>query len=236
MRERRRTVAPFLLTCVLFVAACGHSSPGERLGGESSDTARLELSGSAVGSFGFGSDGDTVVSDLSRRFGPPDVSVGPKRYHRQDGRHEWFADKQDPLSEAWSYPVLSVSCWQALCLLFGGTADGELALRGWELASFNRWAGSGEVDQGSPEVSLAETGIRLGDSWKALHEAYPATTVSGGEGNSLTVQNAAWDGIFDGVGAWRLSGQWDFEHPTSAPPGATVTRLSAGEGPEPGCC
>jgi hypothetical protein len=100
----------------------------------------------------------------------------------------------------------------------------------------NRWADYTGADPTSPEVTLADTGLRLGDSWEALHAAYPSTTVGGAEGNSLAVENTPWDGIFDGVATWRLSGPWDFEQPTKAPPDAAITRISAGEGPEPGCC
>ncbi|MGZ8738222.1 MAG: hypothetical protein ACXWW7_13735, partial [Nocardioides sp.] len=99
-----------------------------------------------------------------------------------------------------------------------------------------RWSEYAGVDATSPEVTLAGTGIRLGDSWKALHAAYPSTGVAGAEGNSLAVADTPWEGIFDGAAAWRLSGEWDFEHPTTAPSDATVSRISAGEGPEPGCC
>ena len=87
-----------------------------------------------------------------------------------------------------------------------------------------------------PDVRLADTGIGLGDSWKRLHAAYPRTVVTGAEGASLAVQKTPWPGIFDGVAGWRLSGIWDFERPTHVPGGAVVTRLSGGQGPEPGCC
>lgn len=234
MPEVRRAAVPAVLVSLVFAAACGTSS-GEPPTAGTAGTDGFELAGSAAGPFDFGSGVDQVVTGLTERFGEPDVTVGPERYHRHTDRDEWFAD-EDPLSLAWDYPVLSVSCWQTLCLVFGGEAEGKLALRGWELTSFNRWAGYAEADPTAPDVRLAETGIRLGDSWEALHAAYPSTTVGGAEGGTLAVANTPWDGIFDGVAAWRLSGHWDFEHPTTAPPDAIVTRISAGEGPEPGCC
>ncbi len=236
MRARRLTAVPAVLASLLFVAACGDSTPDERPAAGPSASDRFELSGSAAGPFDFGSGADKVVAGVSERFGDPDVTVGPERYHRHAGRDAWFEDEGDPLSPAWDYPVLSVSCWQALCLVFGGQAEAELALRGWELTSHNRWSENAEADPTSPEVTLAGTGIRLGDSWKELHAAYPSTTVGGAEGNSLAVKNTPWNGIFDGAATWRLSGPWDYEHPTTVPPGAALTRISAGEGPEPGCC
>ena len=86
------------------------------------------------------------------------------------------------------------------------------------------------------DVRLAGTGIRLGDSWERLHAAYPDVVVSGAEGSTVAVRNTPWAVVFDGVAGWRLSGPWDYTHPARAPAGAVVTRLSAGEGPEPGCC
>lgn len=50
------------------------------------------------------------------------------------------------------------------------------------------------------------------------------------------VTDTPWPGIVDGVGAWRLSGTWDYAHPDRVPDDAVTTRRSAGEGPEPGCC
>lgn len=128
-------------------------------------------------------------------------------------------------------------CWGTLCLVFGGDTADSLQLRGWELAQTRRWSGYQELtDLRWPDVRLAQTGIGLGDSWKSLHAAYPNTVGAGGEGASLTVRSTPWDGVSDGVGAWRLSGQWDASRPQRVPPGATVTRPSGGEGPEPGCC
>ncbi|MFC4785122.1 hypothetical protein ACT8ZV_11630 [Nocardioides sp. MAHUQ-72] len=258
MRKHGHIAVTAVLASLLLVAGCGDSSSGRPAGDagttasntasnaavttsgsptpDPSGTRRLELSGSAAGSFDFGSDVDDVVAGVSERFGSPDVIVGPQRYHRQAGQDTWFEDAGDPLSPAWDHPVLSVSCWQALCLVFGGDTEEDLALRGWELATVNRWGDGTRTDPATPDATLAGTGIRLGDPWRKLHAAYPSTTVGGGEGNTLAVHDTPWDGIFDGVATWRLSGQWDYEHPDAAPPGATLTRISAGQGPEPGCC
>ncbi len=197
----------------------------------------LDVSGSGVGEQPFGTAADEVVAAVTARFGEPDLSVGPQRYAHVAGSDAWFEDGQDPLSPSWKYQVTSVACWDTLCLIFGGDSAGTVQLRGWELAQYRRWAEPATPeDPQAPDVRLAGTGIRLGDTWKRLHAAYPDTTVQGGEGASVTVRPTPWAGVSDGVGAWRLSGQWDYNHPNKAPAGAVVTRLSGGEGPEPGCC
>lgn len=198
----------------------------------------LRVSGSGVGTEAFGADADDVVATVTDRLGSPDVTVGPTQYFRIPGSEGWYEDADDPISRGWAYPVLSVSCWHQLCLVFGGDDALALKLRGWELADFQRWAASGVIPRGGEraDVRLAGSGLRLGDTWEKLHAAYPGTVVGGGEGASLVVDETPWEGIFDGVAAWRLSGQWDYTRPTRAPDGAVVTRLSAGEGPEPGCC
>lgn len=197
----------------------------------------LDVSGSGVGTQPFGTDADEVLAAVGARFGEPDLTLGPQRYVRMRGSDAWFEDADDPLSPSWQYPITSVTCWDTLCLIFGGDAVDTLQLRGWELAQHRRWSGFEErKDLHSPDVRLVVTGIQLGDSWKRLHAAYPGTVVGGAEGASVAVHNTPWTGVFDGVAGWRLSGQWDYSHPTEAPAGAVVTRLSGGEGPQPGCC
>ena len=197
----------------------------------------LDVSGSGVGAQPFGADADEVLAAVTSRFGEPDRTVGPQRYSRITGQDGWFEDADDPLSPSWKYPVVSVTCWHTLCLVFGGEGPDTLKLRGWELAQFRRWSGFEQLhDLREPDVRLAGSGIRLGDSWKRLHAAYPRTAVGGAEGASLAVKNTPWAAVSDGAAGWRLSGQWDYTHPTRAPKGAVVTRLSGGEGPEPGCC
>ena len=197
----------------------------------------LDVSGSGVGTQPFGTDADEVLAAVGARFGEPDLTLGPQRYVRIPGSDAWFEDADDPLSPSWQYPITSVTCWETLCLVFGGDAVDTLQLRGWELAQHRRWSGFEErKDLHSPDVRLVGTGIRLGDSWKRLHAAYPGTVVGGAEGASVAVHNTPVHGVFDGVAGWRLSGQWDYAHPTEAPAGAVVTRLSGGEGPQPGCC
>ncbi|HEX6248319.1 MAG TPA: hypothetical protein VFZ64_10650 [Nocardioidaceae bacterium] len=197
----------------------------------------LEVSGSGVGDQTFGTDAEDVLAAVTARFGEPDLSVGPQQYFRVPGQDAWFADAEDPLSPSWQYPVTSVSCWRTLCLIFGGDEADTLELRGWELAEQRRWSDFEEIeDPELPDVRLAGSGVGLGDSWERLHTAYPRTVAAGAEGASLVVRNTPWDGISDGAGPWRLSGQWDYTRPTEAPDDAVVTRLSGGDGPEPGCC
>ncbi len=197
----------------------------------------LDVSGSGVGTQPFGTDADEVLAAVAARFGEPDLTVGPQRYFRISGSDAWYEAADDPLSPSWQYPITAVTCWDRLCLIFGGDAADTLQLRGWELAQHRRWSGSEEPrDLHSPDVLLARTGIGLGDSWKRLHAAYPGTVIGGAEGASVAVHNTPWTGVFDGVAGWRLSGSWDYTHPTQAPAGAVVTRLSGGEGPQPGCC
>jgi hypothetical protein len=225
-----------LIALVASVAVVGGSAgctslatdePREPSSGLTADVS-LQVSGSGVGSQPFGTDADEVVAEVAARLGEPDDASGPQEFFRIPGQDGWFEVADDPISPSWPYPVVSRSCWDALCVIFGGDDADALRLRGWELA-----AGPGRE---ALDVHLAGTGIRLGDSWKRLRAAYPETAVGGAEGASLAVLSTPWTGIFDGAAAWRLSGQWDHTRPHHVPAGAVVTRLSGGEGPEPGCC
>jgi hypothetical protein len=140
----------------------------------------LEVSGKGVGPHTFGTDAEEVLAAVSARFGEPDLSLGPQHYDRVPGSDAWFEDGGDPLSPSWRYPVTSVACWGVLCLILGGADADSLKLRGWELAQRRRWSGFDEMpDLRVPDVRLAGTGVRLGDSWKRLHAAYPRTVVGG---------------------------------------------------------
>lgn len=196
----------------------------------------LVVSGAGVAGERFGAGAGEVEATVTERLGEPDVVVGPQQYFRIPGNDGWFEVADDTLSPRWAYPVASVTCWGRLCLLFGGDDADSLSLRGWELSDHPRWGAGRRGGASSAEVRLADTGIGLGDSWDTLHAAYPDAVAGGGEGASLVVQETPWPGVFDGVGEWRLSGVWDYQHPNRVPDGAVVTRLSAGEGPEPGCC
>ena len=197
----------------------------------------LDVSGDGVGGVAFGTGADETRAALTEALGDPDLTLGPSRYSRIPGADGWYERAGDEISPSWRYRVASVSCWGRFCAIFGGGREGSLRLRGWELADHNRWDDSGTSGAGAePDVRLVDTGITLGDSWETLQAAYPGTVAEGAEGASLGVGNTPWPAIFDGAAGWRLSGAWDYEHPTKVPAGAVVTRLSGGEGPEPGCC
>ena len=197
-------------------------------------TRPLAVSGVGVGRQRFGAGADAVVAAVSARLGEPDATGTPQRYVRIAGADGWFEDGGDPISPSWRHRFTSVTCWDVLCLVFGGADRKGLRLRGWVLAE--RGGAGVEQPLHPVDVHLAGTGLRLGDRWERLHAAYPGTVVAGGEGASVTVRGTPWPGVSDGVGDWRLSGAWDHTRPAQAPAGARVTRLSGGEGPEPGCC
>lgn len=202
------------------------SSPSSPPSSSPTPPGTLRVSGSGVAGQRFGADAAAATAAVAARLGEPDLTAAPERYTRLPGTDRWAQDASDPISPSWRYPVASAACWSGLCLVFGGADTDALALRGWVLT--DRRPG--------PDVRLAGSGIRLGDPWSRLHAAYPGTSAGGGEGAAMVVDDLPWRGIFDGVGAWRLSGTWDYRHPHRAPADAVVTRLSAGEGPELGCC
>jgi hypothetical protein len=240
---RRRGTLAAVAAGILALTVGGCAATGTPAGSPSpaSDPTRtLEVSGTAVGGVRLGADLERARAAVAERLGEPDLTVPPQRYTRLPETGRWAQDAADPMSPSWRWPVTAVSCWDGFCLVFGGTDADTLRLRGWELAEHRRWGpGSDGPDAAvrpAPDVRLAGSGIRLGDPWATLHAAYPGTSSDGGEGAALVVDDTPWPGIFDGVGAWRLSGVWDYEHPRRVPAGAVVTRLSGGEGPELGCC
>lgn len=230
--DRRVRGGLAVLAAVLAVVAVVGISAVVRDGSDPAPPAAtggpLEVSGEGVGEHPFGSDASVVRASATSLLGEPDSTTGPTAYVQIPGQEGWFEVADDPISPGWAYPIVSETCWGSLCLVFGGETESALALRGWALAS--------PTGAAVPDVRLAGSGIRLGDSWEALHAAYPETVVGGAEGASLAVHQTPWPGFTDGAAEWRLSGLWDHEHPTQVPDDAVVTRLSAGEGPEPGCC
>src|SRR4051794_15891108 len=159
----------------------------------------LEVSGSGVGTQPFGTDADDVLAAAVDRFGEPDRSTGPQRYARIAGSAAWFEDADDPLSPSWRYPVTDVTCWGAFCLVFGGDRADALGLRGWERAPYGDGSEATDPAAGpEPDVRLAGTGIRLGDSWQRLRAAYPGVVAGGAEGASLAVHHLPWAAISDG--------------------------------------
>lgn len=196
----------------------------------------LSASATGLGPWDFGEPATSVLPEMDEWFGSSDIDTSWLEFHRLPGYDGWF--EGDQLSGSWAYPVFRAVCWQALCALFGGTSSGVAAFRGWELSTFHYWGdGYREVEDSSePRIALEASEIQLGDTWTDFHEAYPSAVPGGGEGGSLVIDNPPWPGVFDGVWGWRMSGQWDFQRPKYAPPDATITRMSGGEGPEPGCC
>ena len=135
-----------------------------------------------------------VLAAVAARLGEPDLTLGPQQYFRIPGSDAWYEAADDPLSPSWQYPITSITCWDTLCLVFGGEAATTLRLRGWELARHRRWSGFEEREGlPSPDVLLARTGIRLGDSWERLHAAYPGTVIGGAEGASVAVNEHPMD-------------------------------------------
>lgn len=219
-------------TVAAAVALAGCAAPAAPGSERPSPPAAVEVSGQGVDGLDFGTGRSEVVAALSARLGEPDTTDGPTRFSRIPGHDGWFEVAGDNISPAWAYEYAARTCWGDLCLVFGGQRAEELALRGWALAHVT----GTPPTQPSYDVRVAGSGLRLGDTWAEVREAYPNTVVDGGEGASLAIRDLPWPAFTDGVGAWRLSGNWDFEHPHRAPADAQLIRISAGEGPEPGCC
>ena len=203
--------------------------------GSASAEGPVEVSGDGVGAVPFGTDADQAMTALTASLGEPDRTTGPDRFSRIPGHDGWYEVADDPISPSWRYELVSTACWGTLCVTFGGNDPDALLLRGWSASTYGDGSG-GTPAPARPDVRLAGTTVGLGTGWEDLHAAYPGATVQGAEGGSLAVGNTPWPAVFDGAGGWRLSGQWDYEHPHRAPADAVVTRLSGGEGPEPGCC
>lgn len=205
----------------------------------------LQLSGDGVDIVDFGSPAEVGLETLRSRLGEPDADSDWQRFYSSDEMDPetrsvtvpgvYYASADDVLGDAWQHRYHRRICWQSLCVHFGGAEQSSASITGWELA---KWLPVADytADPKLPDAELEDTGIRLGSTWVELQAAYPDVVAGGAEGNTLAVDDTPWGGIFDGVATWRLSGQWNYERPTDAPADATVTRLSAGDGPEPGCC
>ncbi len=238
-RSRRATgaILAFVTLAVLGGCAVSPASTGAPTTAPATATASaapLTASDVGLGDWAFGDPAEATVAAMGRRLGEPDVDTGWETLQRLDGRDGWYAD-DDPISPTWDHRMFRAVCWQALCGIFGGDTEATATFRGWTLSVWGRWGG-GEVDAAEPAVRLTGSGLRLGDTWADFRAAYPHAKPGGGEGASLVIDHPPWPGIFDGVGGWRLDGFWDFERPSYAPDDARITRMSAGEGPEPGCC
>ena len=199
----------------------------------------LQLSGEGVDVAEFGDEAEGAVATLSARLGSPSEDTGWESFlpaaevdDAEYGEPGDYYASNDNLSEAWRFRAHRKVCWQTLCVHLGGESDATSSLRGWEWAADDFETPTTTV----PKAQLAGTGIHLGSTLPELQAAYPGVTVGGAEGYSLAVDNRPWDGVFDGVAQWRMSGRWGNGGPQTVPADIRVTRLSAGEGPAPGSC
>lgn len=200
----------------------------------------LQLSGDSVGVARFGEDAERSLASLSEKLGSPSEDTGWEEFLPESEVEgtEYAAvagqyyQSDDNLGPAWGYAVHRKVCWETLCVRLGGESQETAQLRGWEWTTEDYLPPTATVSN----AELAGTGIQLGSTWEELQAAYPGVVAGRAEGGALAVDNRPWDGFFDGVSEWRLSGTSAQEQPNYAPPDAQVVRLSAGEGPQPGCC
>ncbi|NLH67806.1 MAG: hypothetical protein GX471_16820, partial [Candidatus Microthrix parvicella] len=200
----------------------------------------LQLSGDSVGVARFGEDAERSLASLSEKLGSPSEDTGWEEFLPESEVEgtEYAAvagqyyQSDDNLGPAWGYAVHRKVCWETLCVRLGGESQETAQLRGWEWNTEDYLPPTATVSN----AELAGTGIQLGSTWEELQAAYPGVVAGRAEGGALAVDNRPWDGFFDGVSEWRLSGTSAQEQPNYAPPDAQVVRLSAGEGPQPGCC
>jgi hypothetical protein len=200
----------------------------------------LQLSGDSVGVARFGEDAGRSLASLSEKLGSPSEDTGWEEFLPESEVEgtEYAAvagqyyQSDDNLGPAWGYAVHRKVCWETLCVRLGGESQETAQLRGWEWTTEDYLPPTATVSN----AELAGTGIQLGSTWEELQAAYPGVVAGRAEGGALAVDNRPWDGFFDGVSEWRLSGTSAQEQPNYAPPDAQVVRLSAGEGPQPGCC
>jgi hypothetical protein len=200
----------------------------------------LQLAGDGVGVAKFGEDAQRSLESLSEKLGSPSEDTGWEDFLPESEVEgtEYAAvagqyyESDDNLGPAWGYAVHRKVCWDTLCVRLGGESQETAQLRGWEWNTEDYQPPTATVSN----AQLAGTGIQLGSTWEELQAAYPGVVAGRAEGGALAVDNRPWDGFFDGVSEWRLSGTSIQEQPNYAPPDAQVVRLSAGDGPQPGCC
>lgn len=199
----------------------------------------VQVTGGSVGPVAFGAADSAVIDHVTSVLGEADSDSGWRQFTRRDdrpgpdGEARYYEDPNgDGLGPGAFYPWTRRVCWEVFCVELGGEDPGAGTLRGWSLdAVLDPVA----IDAEAPAV-LEPGGLSLGSTWAEVRAAYPTATAGGGEGGSLVVDGLPFPTIFDGVGGWRLTGSWDHTRPDHAPDEARLQRLSAGDGPEPGCC
>ena len=197
-------------------------------------TRPLAVSGVGVGRQRFGAGADAVVAAVSARLGEPDATGTPQRYVRIAGADGWFEDGGDPISPSWRHRFTSVTCWDVLCLVFGGADRKGLRLRGWVLAE--RGGAGVEQPLHPVDVHLAGTGLRLGDR---RERGTPGLPWDGRRGRGGRLGHCPRDPLARGVRRGRRLAALGCVglHPSGTGacrcPGDPALR---GEGPEPGCC
>jgi hypothetical protein len=162
------------------------------------------------------------LASLSEKLGSPSEDTGWEEFLPESEVEgtEYAAvagqyyQSDDNLGPAWGYAVHRKVCWETLCVRLGGESQETAQLRGWEWNTEDYLPPTATVSN----AELAGTGIQLGSTWEELQAAYPGVVAGRAEGGALAVDNRPWDGFFDGVSEWRLSGHFG--------PGATQLRTA----------
>ncbi len=202
----------------------------------------LAVTGGSVGANPFGVPAERAADDVRSILGDPDADSGWMRWWSPDemdqppigGEGRFFASQVDDLGPSAPYRWVRNVCWDGFCIHLGGSSELDRTLRGWSLSAEHD---SPPPDPSSMPVTLTSGNLTLGSSWAEVQAAFASATAVGAEGLSIAIEGLPFPTINDGVGGWRLEGLSPPAPDQPEPePSARLTRLSAGEGPEPGCC